>query len=507
MATTTADPAALSLPHFQKLRDRRDRLVYSPLGPAAGLVVALILGRLSTDTEANQANDQVQVEQGLAWCETFGLTPYLFPDGSSAFVMRGQPAYDQATPWDGYVLAWDLVAAGQVQAIVAQAMDRFTRNVGEAISFFDHCLAQSPQVRRIVVAGQQYDLKDPNHYQLLVDMANRGQAESAQKRVRSLNKGTQKAKAGDAAQGGLRPFGFKAGGLKLEKSEADEIAKAVSAFLAGKALSAIAADWNTRGITTSTGKPWTHNTVKQVLCSWRICGWRSHYDIPQKQGAWPAIVTRDQVEAIRAILIARVRPAGGQKQFLTGLLHCSCGCGYAHRGQGQVRQVAGVRSRLPGYVAVGHDNAQGHCTVLATDIDQEVADRFLARVNRGGWQALAAQDNSQTRADLQDQLAAVEAQAAVLIRQLTKGNLTESQFENEKKELDQQALALQNQLGLLQVPAVTGSELQHIATRWDGLTTPEKRLYLEAMVARVDLDPGKQGQPWDPSRVHVSWLA
>jgi hypothetical protein len=142
---------------------------------------------------------------------------------------------------------------------------------------------------------------------------------------------------------------------------------------------------------------------------------------------------------------------------------------------------------------------------MAADVEAEVVAQFFHRISNGAWKALAAADNSQARADLQAQLKALELamdDQVALHRQrvITTAQLTASQAEAQKE-----AQGLRHQLALLAVPSVTGGDLQHIQGRWDQLTLQAQRVHLEALVERVNLDPGPRRTAWDPARVQVVW--
>jgi site-specific DNA recombinase len=60
---------------------------------------------------------------------------------------------------------------------------------------------------------------------------------------------------------GIRRFGYEKDGITIRASEAAEITKASNAILADASLRSIVRDLNGRGVTTTTGRPWTHQRL------------------------------------------------------------------------------------------------------------------------------------------------------------------------------------------------------------------------------------------------------
>ena len=71
-----------------------------------------------------------------------------------------------------------------------------------------------------------------------------------------------------------RPFGFDRDGatVRIVTSEAAAIRIAAGKVLKGATLAGIAADWNTRGITTTTGGQWSVTSLRRVLLNPRTAG-------------------------------------------------------------------------------------------------------------------------------------------------------------------------------------------------------------------------------------------
>lgn len=489
----------LARPYWQEKRAERDRR-YGPPVPLA-VVRSFLVARLSVAKEANVGNEETQLGHCETDCERYGFTP------EYRWVVRGNPIYDQLEPWDGLLEAVRLIEAGQIDAVVAARSDRFLRDMKDAVWFYGKCIDHG--IRRILLMGRLYDPMHPSDYKALLDLANDGQHESALKRVRSMDKGNQSAEAGKWHGGGRRLYGFTMSGETI-REEADEIAAMMSAALGGKPFLRIARDLNARGVTTALGNKWTHSTVKQVLTNWTIAGWRTHLDAPVKKGEWEALVTRDQVEAVRAIISTRSRPAGRSKQLLTGLLRCGCGCETYHEGAGIRRYRDKQLIRLKGYRAPSWDDSgtrhSGHNAIAADQVELEVVAQFLHACDTGMWRKLAQADDSARRTVLDDELVGLQARLAGKAQENALGHLDDQGYQAAAKAISERTQAIQRELAQLQLPEMAGSELEHIRERWEGLSQEEQRRALDALVEYVELAPGVMGSKhWDPERVHVVW--
>src|SRR6266568_8302390 len=74
--------------------------------------------------------------------------------------------------------------------------------------------------------------------------------------------------------GGHRPFGWLDDKRTLHPVEAPLLQTAVAEILEGRAVTAVAADWNRKGITTARGKKWRAVNLKAVLRNPRMAGYR-----------------------------------------------------------------------------------------------------------------------------------------------------------------------------------------------------------------------------------------
>jgi len=147
--------------------------------------------------------------------------------------------------------------------------------------------------------------------------------------------------------GGHRPFGWNEDKRTLHPEESKILRKAVADLLEGKAVTAIVADWNRRGILTARGKTWTRFTLKTVLRNPRMAGYRmvtvdgdggddtqtrARYTVTARDeegnpviGKWDRMISPEEWERVIAIIGAKPGRGDGAnvRNYLgTGTLRC-----------------------------------------------------------------------------------------------------------------------------------------------------------------------------------------
>ena len=123
--------------------------------------------------------------------------------------------------------------------------------------------------------------------------------------------------------------------MTVREEEAAIIREATSAVLAGRTLAALARDLNDRGLTTSTGRPWTYQRLRDVLVRPRNAGLLSRGRPDREEfeivgpAQWPAIVDEENWRAVNKLLIdpSRRKQRGNATRWLGSGIY-SCGlCG------------------------------------------------------------------------------------------------------------------------------------------------------------------------------------
>lgn len=240
-----------------------------------------------------------------------------YDDGISAYrSLKTREGYsDMRAAVTAAVKEWDL--------LVFDRQDRLQRDQIETLRFIADC-AEHKILWESVDEGS-VDLSDP--MQVLFAVFRGGNAEGYSEKISTnVRRGNvTKRTAGLPAAGG-RPFGFESDKITIRQPEADLIRRGTEMLLDGKSRAQVLKMFKESGLTTVRGNAWLSINVRDILTRWRNCGWTTSKGNPVSEAVWPAIVTKDQVEAVRAILVTKGDGTWCQPVSLcSGLARCSCG--------------------------------------------------------------------------------------------------------------------------------------------------------------------------------------
>lgn len=230
------------------------------------------------------------------------------------------------------------VRAGRIDGIIAWAPDRLHRQMRELVPFID--LVTEHKIGIQTVVGGQIDLSTAIGRMNAKTLGNMAEFESEIKTERINAKIAELVRDGKVHNGGCRPFGYTriyAGEGPRRKIIRDEVCEPEAALIreavrrtfAGESTYSICGDWNARGVKTSTGRAWSQQAMKLMLISGRIAGLKEHHRQVVGEAAWPAIISREDHEALRARLTAPERvvntPGARRRYWLSGMVYCA-GC-------------------------------------------------------------------------------------------------------------------------------------------------------------------------------------
>lgn len=192
--------------------------------------------------------------------------------------------------------------AGRINAVVAWSHDRLTRQPEQLGAWLD--LADTGF--KIATVAGELDLGSSSGRatgRILAAIAEQeGRAKSERQRLKN-----QQRSANGGSLNRTRPFGYLASGMELHPEESVLLANAIRDVLAGTAtINSLVRTWRQSGIKTSYGKEWHNLSVKRTLCRWRNAGVAAwHEDKPDEvlsEAKWPAVCTREELEALRQLV-------------------------------------------------------------------------------------------------------------------------------------------------------------------------------------------------------------
>jgi site-specific DNA recombinase len=446
------------------------------------------------------------------------------PDGTVIYrVIR--PVYQQALA----DLRRGIAPNGQrLDGLIVADIDRLTRDNRDLEDAID---AVTQYDRPIIDPSGTLDLLTDNGRtvaRIVVATKNQQSADTA-RRVRDKHHAMQRA---GIPTGGTRPFGWQPDKRTLDPAEADVIREAARRILAGAPLSALVVEFNARGVRSATGKPWRNPTLKGILRSPRICGYRARYvkeSNPETgtqsqrveivrddsgspvMGQWEPILSVTEWEAVTALIgsnVVAARGANARKYLLTGILRCGRdGCGGPLRAQ----KVHASQNPVPDLFHYSCTaKAQGGCggrvsihgprtderirNLVILKYEKEAASRSAA-ADAGPWPQAA--ELEQLRQDMRELTAAWRA------RQIS-GSHYFAQFGEVEAEHD--LLAQERDRWLAVTHAAAGRPVTITVEQWDGYTLAQRRAYVEDVLHAVIVHPAQPGwDGFDPNRLEPIW--
>ena len=295
--------------------------------------MAAIYARISQDRDGLRAGVDRQVEECRALAARLGwqIGAVYADDDVSAFSGRRRPEYERMLRG---------LRDGTVDGVLVWHPDRLHRRPRELEAFIQ--LVEAHDFHVATVQTGEYDLSTPTGRAIARTLGAWAAHESEHKGERVKSAIRQRVEQG-LPNGGVRPYGYESDGMKVRREEAAVIRKVAKRVIAGESLASIAQGLNDQGVPTAQGKQWRVTTLKNMITGYRLCGIRAVNDVPQAKAAWSAILTADQTNAIRGLLLdpARKRTRAPRRYLLAGLLRCAkCGTVLVSQPQGERRRYA-----------------------------------------------------------------------------------------------------------------------------------------------------------------------
>ncbi|MGI8937708.1 MAG: recombinase family protein [Iamia sp.] len=469
------------------------------------MTTAGIYVRISQDREGAGLGIARQEEDCRALCERRGWeVGEVYSDNDvSAYSGKPRPAWER--------LLAD-VGAGAISAVVCWHVDRLTRTPAELEHVID--LADRSGIQLATVTGE-VDLGTPTGRMVARILGATARQEAEHKGERQKRQRRQAAEAGKVAGGGTRPFGFAEDRVTIDEQEAASIREAARRVLAGESLSSVCRDWAEQGVATPTGGRWQPRTLRRMLASARISGRREH--TPRSAGSstrpllgdivadavWPAIITPDDSDRLRATLSApsrqRYSSATGRTYLLSGLLRCGlCGSGLCGRPKGSTPRY--VCPNLPGGTSCGR------VATVAERTDAHVRDLVLVALESDELTGRLAE-----KGETPEVLAGIrsdEDQLDELATAWAEGEISRSEWQTARKVIEARLERSRGELARASArPALTGlrGTYEELVVQWDGMNLGQRRALVEAVVEKVDVGPANPRKTWDPGRFAPTW--
>jgi site-specific DNA recombinase len=403
----------------------------------------------------------------------------------------GLSAYNRRVVRPGFEAMLADLEAGVIDGIVCYDSDRLARQPRDLERLID---LYETTALIFATANKDIDLSTPDgrfFARLMVNVANKSSADTG-RRVEA--KHLQLAQRGIPV-GGTRPFGWQADKRTINPEEAALVRQAARDVLAGVGLHTIVRKWNRAHITTTKGNPWVHQTLRQMLLSPRLAGFRVYRGMLLRtaegepvKGQYEAILDAATWEHVVAVLTARKGThLGGRKYLLAGTARCSECSGplYGNRGHGSF--YYGCEPPC-GKVGISGPKLDGLIDGLVR--------QYLANEDLDEPDAPEPVDRGE--------LEAIGRRKAELMMAYTEGRLSAETVFPAVQQLEAQARQYrQVQAARIRQQRV---KLHKADIAYDELDTAGKRAVIAALIRYVVVKPGsKRGGQFDETRVSVEW--
>ncbi len=355
------------------------------MGEASAAGLAGIYTRISLDEDLTRLGVQRQEEdcRRIAAYRNLQVRAVYEDDDLSGSGKVRRPRFEQ--------LLSDM-RAGLISTVIAYDIDRLMRGHAEYIAFYE-----TAERRGLTVAwlGGEADFAAGTGLLELEIRAAFAREELRKIRNRVKRWHLQKAERGEDV-GGNRPFGYTSDRRSIEAAEADLIREAAERVIAGSSLRSICVDWTERGIRGATGAKWTAYPLRRILTSARISGRRELRvladgsraalgRITNAEATWPAIISPQQSDLLRAILTDpnRSKVVSPREYLLTGgVARCGlCGAPLVGRPR-EDRTRRMVCAKGPSFTGCGR------MFVVAEPVEAIVAEAVLRAVEDGALKPL-----------------------------------------------------------------------------------------------------------------------
>jgi DNA invertase Pin-like site-specific DNA recombinase len=458
---------------------------------------AAIYLRISDDRAGDAGGVTRQRQDCLAYAERHGLEIVeVYEDNdisASAYARKNRPAYRKMI---------GAAKAGELDVIVAWHLDRLYRQPRELEDLVDLVEARGGGLAIHTLSGP-FDLTtaDGRAMARVVTAMAAKSSDDSSRRIR--RKAQELAENGKPHGGGTRAYGYEPRGLEIREEEAARIREAARRLLAGDAVRSILRDWTTAGVPTVSGAPWRVTSFRKMMMSPRIAGLREHNGAVVGPASWPAIITPDQHEELRAILLdpsRRTQNGTKRRYLLTGLAVCGL-CG--------TKLIARPRAGSIRAMVCPRPDGCGKIRRVAEPLEDHVRDRVLDALDPEALQrALHARAGAGPRArTLIERIRADEARLDRVKRLMVDGELTAADGRRFRVEIEEALARDRRSLATMAGSAVLG-ELANGDVRawWDAATVDRRRAVLALLVDRVVIHTAIRGlNRFDPSRVEIIW--
>lgn len=453
---------------------------------------------LDSNGEGMAVTRQVELGHKLAEARQWTVTvdPALTCDNDlSAAGKVDRPGFDRLVA---------MIEAGEVDAVIAQAMDRLARNQRDGVRLLE--AAKKAKTRIAFLNGGDIDLSSPMGEFVANMMILIAKLEIDTKGARQKLANRQRATLGVIRKSSHRPFGWMEDRRTPHPVESLAIRDAFATILGGGSVRSVVATWNAAGLTCPQGgQTWTATTVRNVLLN-------PHHAAQTYIGAevlgtgdWTPLVERDVWEGVRAKLNAKNGKGPGARTLLGGI--ASCPCGAKVTGASNARGKPSYRHQRPAGL---DDGGCYHVARMSEPVNDWISGIVIERLSRDDARELLVDRDRPDLGALRLRQKALLARADEQAELFAEGVLSKAQVAASSRKIAAQLAEVDTALTDAAKVDVLGPivNADDPAAAWFGLDLDRKRAVLRQLFATITL--GKPGMGREAGRnpgdtIEVVW--
>lgn len=452
------------------------------------MTAAVVYARISKDEAGKHlgVDRQERLCRELATRDGLTVLDVLVDNDVSAYRAKRRPAFERM---------FEMVQAGQVDAVVTYHADRLYRRTTDLERLVDLVEASGAQVR--TVAAGNVDLSTASGRMVARMLGAAAQHESERMGERLRAKGDELAASGKPP-GGRPPFGY-GPGYVTNPTEAEAVRYMARRVLEGASLLGVARELDARGTRTREGRGWHHSTVRAALLNPAVAGLRVHRGEVAGPGSWDPVLDRQTWEEVRAVLKdpARKRKRPARRYLLSGMVENPNGdpmIGRPDRGPSGALDRRCYATRSP---------AKPSLSIGADALEELVVEAVLIALDEAALPVPEATESS--AAEVEE----VEAELAELAALRGAGTISLAEWMAAREPLLERLEAAKASASTARRPSASVqliSEPGAVRRAWPSLDFAARREIIAAVLERVVVGPATRGR-WTPleERLTLVW--
>ena len=436
---------------------------------------------------------------------------------ASAFKRRRIKLPDGRVVWrvwrPGFRAILEDLRAGEIQAILAEDLDRALRDPRDCEDFVDTIEAVRGWADslsgslRFTEGGTDAEIYSAR------GVVNHLNLESKDK-ARRVAAGRERTAGRGNWGGGRRPYGFtpvphpadnhQNTQLVINEEEAEEIRRAAKQVIEGIALKAVARDMINRDVRTVTGTRWTAETLRDVLMRPLNAGiivyQGKHTDV---RLPGDPILHQDEWEGVVAMLTDPMRSTPGRAPTWLGTNIYECPCGSAV-------EIQAGRSREQSYRCAHEDGNGGdvHIRRNARLLDEYVSAAVVERLSQpDAERAFAPRNPTVDLPKLRRELKALNEHLMHLARKLGSRQMGDAEYNAARKQCmaDIEKLEAKVTRAARSTPLGELAMAKDVAAKWERMTLGQKREVVKNLMRVVIQPVTRRGRGFDTDAIKIVW--